>query len=432
MRFLYLLSCAFLMLVSTSSWAQGQRLSTEQVDRIVERLNGNIQELYVFPDKRAQIVQAIRADQAEGRFADLTAAELAQRLTEALFAVSGDKHLNVAFDPARSRALDENPDPMDSGFFDAEGLRLNQGYVRQEILPGNIRYVRIQMFFWTEKVTAPIIDAAAQFLSGGSAVIIDLRGNGGGHVDAVQRLISYLMPGKSVPLMTFFDGRTGKSTVTKSTAKLPSDRIAGRPVYVLIDRGSFSAAEEFAYHVQQFKLGTLVGEQTQGGANNNMFVSLPEGFIASVSFGRPVHAISETNWEGTGIAPDQAAPGPAALDVALADVMAKLAQSDDPKTRAEAEWELPAIHARLRPVRVSPDELRALIGSYGEREIRMEGERLISQRAGMPPLELAPLGEDVFAVVGINDVRIGFVRSADKVVLEVRYRDGRKIVAERQ
>jgi hypothetical protein len=408
-------------------------LTKAQTQRVVDGVIAQVEKLYVFPEKRKQIVAAIRAENAQARFSELPANELAMRLTQTLFAASNDKHLNVSFDPARSKSLSAAPDPLDRAFFDAEALRQNQGYVRQEILPGNVRYVRIALFHWTGKSTAQVIDSAAQFLSGGTAVIIDLRGNGGGHVKAVQRLISYLMVPKSKPLMTFFDGITGKSEIVRSIAKLPSTRITGRPVYVLIDRGSFSAAEEFAYHIQQFKLGTLVGETTAGGANNNMFVPLPEGFIASVSFGRPVHPVSKSNWEGVGIAPDQASPGPAALDLALSEALSALLQSPDPKVRAEVAWELPSVKARLNPVSVSLVELQSLTGIYGEREIRMLGDKLTSYRAGLPPIELVPIGDGVFEALGRADARFKFVREApDRVTLEIQFRNGMRQIALRE
>jgi Peptidase family S41 len=408
-------------------------LNKDQTEKVVNGLIAQVEKLYVFPEKRKPIAEAIRAESAKMGFYDLAPNDLAIRLTQTLFAASNDKHLNVSFDPARSKSLTDKPDPTDRAFFDAEALRQNQGYLQQEILPGNVRYVRIALFHWTGKSTERVIDAAAQFLSGGSAVIIDLRGNGGGHVRATQRLISYLMPPKSTPLMTYFDGIKGKSETISTIAKLPSARITGRPVYVLIDRGSFSAAEEFAYQIQQFKLGTLVGETTLGGANNNMFVPLPEGFIASVSYGRPTHPVSKSNWEGTGIAPDKAVPSPAARDFALSEALSALLQSRDPNVKAEAEWELPAVKARANPVLVSIEELRSLTGIYGEREIRLQGDKLTSYRAGLPPIELAPMGDGLFAPIGRGEARFKFVREApDRVILEVQFRDGLRQATPRQ
>jgi Peptidase family S41/N-terminal domain of Peptidase_S41 in eukaryotic IRBP len=442
MRFLLSIFCACLLLASAPSMAQVAAeesaktiapLSKAQTQRVVDALIENVQKHYVFPNLRKPIAQAIRTDQQQGRLANLTPSDLAARLSATLFTASNDKHLNVSFDPARSKSLTDAPDPQDHAFFDAEALRTNHGYVRQEILPGNVRYVRIQMFHWTDKTTEKVLDSAAEFLSGGSAVIIDIRGNGGGHAQAVQRLISYLMPASSTPLMTFFNGTTGESEILKSIAKLPSNRITKRPVYVLIDRASFSAAEEFAYHIQQFKLGTLIGETTAGGANNNMFVPLPEGLLASISFGRPVHPVSKSNWEGVGVAPDKTVPGPAALDVALNEALSVLADSPDDRVKAEVEWELPALKARLNPVVIALDELQSLTGIYGEREIRMVAGKLTSYRAGLPPIELTPMGEGLFAAVGRADARFKFIRETpERITLELQFRDGTRQAAIRQ
>jgi hypothetical protein len=311
-------------------------------------------------------------------------------------------------------------------------LKQNQGYVRQEILPGNIRYVRIQQFFWTEKVTPGVIDSAARFLAGGSAVIIDLRGNGGGSAEAVQRMISYMMPEKSTLLMTFFDGRTGKSEVSNSIAKLPSPRMTGRPIYVLTDRGSASASEEFAYHIQQFKLGTLIGETTAGAAHNNVLLPLPEGFVASVSYGRPIHPVSKANWEGVGVAPDKRVPGTAALDAAILEALTVMSKGEDAQARADAEWEMPALQARINPVRVAPEELKRLAGTYGEREVRWTEDGLTVQRADRPAIRLSPMGGGLFAAAGNGDVRFRFMgESTETLTLEVTFRDGRRLSAKR-
>jgi hypothetical protein len=408
-------------------------MTPQQNQAVVDAIRKKINELYVFPEKRAQIDAALSTDMSKGRFTTPSHRELAERLSETLFTASNDKHLTVSFDPQRANALAAPGRDPGAEFFDAEGRKWNQGYVRQEILPGNVRYIRIKTFFWTGKVTASVIDSAARFLSGGSAAIIDLRGNGGGHSEAVQRMISYLMPAKSTELMTFFDGQTGKSEVTRSTAALPSARVHGRPIYVLVDRGSASATEEFAYHIQQFKLGTLVGETTAGAANNNMLLALPEGFVGSVSFGRPIHPISKTNWEGVGVAPDKQIASPAALDAALLAALSTLSSSDDQQAKVDAIWELPAVRARLTPVKVGLSVLKSLAGKYGDREVRLTGQTLAVHRNGRPPVVLTPLSSELFAVLGNDDARFLFVRQPDeKILLEVIFRDGRKQASQRE
>jgi C-terminal processing protease CtpA/Prc len=104
----------------------------------------------------------------------------------------------------------------------------------------------------------------------------------------VQYLVShFLKPGMLE--ITFL--QAGREPVqTRVLDHLPAGRMLGKPLYVLVDQGTASAAELFAYDVQQFKLGTLIGTRTAGAANNNDFVPIAPGFMLSVSTGRPVHS----------------------------------------------------------------------------------------------------------------------------------------------
>ena len=50
---------------------------------------------------------------------------------------------------------------------------------------------------------------------------------------------------------------------------------------MLTDRRCGSACEDFAYAVQQFKLGELIGATTAGAANNNRLAPISPGFVLS-------------------------------------------------------------------------------------------------------------------------------------------------------
>ena len=89
------------------------------------------------------------------------------------------------------------------------------------------------------------------------------------------------------------------------------------PLYVLVDGGTGSAAESFAYTLRSAKRATIVGERSAGAANPGAMIDVGDGFAVFVSDGSPVNPITRTNWEATGVAPDVAAISAEALDAAL-------------------------------------------------------------------------------------------------------------------
>jgi C-terminal processing protease CtpA/Prc len=181
------------------------------------------------------------------------------------------------------------------------------------ILPGNMRYLKVAGFRWVDDESGAAYDAVARFLRDGDAIIIDLRGNGGGSHGAVRYLISHFLAPNTLEL-TFL--KAGEQSQSRALDYLPAGRLTGRPLYVLIDGRTGSAAEAFAYDVQQFTRGKLIGEKTAGAANNNGFTPIAPGFMLSVSFGRPVHAVSQSNWEAVGVSPDVAVAPDQALETA--------------------------------------------------------------------------------------------------------------------
>lgn len=289
---------------------------TEAVEAVLQALEGQ----YVFPDRVPAIREAVRVAQAAGRYDLADPRDFARALTEDLRRSGSDGHLYISHDPeqfaAAGRAPPRGPNPELEALWTARYRAGNSGLTEQRILPGNVRYLKVSSFGWINDETGLAWDAAMRFLKGGEAVIIDLRGNGGGAHDAVRYAISHFME-PDQPLITFLEAGQPPNA-SRTLTHLPSGRMIGKPLYVLIDGRVGSAAEEFAYSVQQFRLGTLVGQTTAGGANNNRMIPIAPGFMLSVSYGRPEHPVSGTNWEGVGVAPDVEVPGDQALDRAQA------------------------------------------------------------------------------------------------------------------
>ena len=94
-------------------------------------------------------------------------------------------------------------------------------------------------------------------------------------------------------------------------------QLPATPLFILTSGRTFSAAEAFAYSLQQRKRAIVIGERTAGGANPNRFLPIGPGLALSVSVGTTVNPVSGSNWEGHGVIPDVPVPAAAALDAAL-------------------------------------------------------------------------------------------------------------------
>jgi carboxyl-terminal processing protease len=98
-------------------------------------------------------------------------------------------------------------------------------------------------------------------------LVLDLRGNGGGHLSEATALSGlFIRNGPVVQLRN----TTGKIDVLEDP--VPSQAYAG-PLVVLVDRFSASASEIFAAAIQDYNRGVVIGQQTFGkGTVQNLYV----------------------------------------------------------------------------------------------------------------------------------------------------------------
>jgi hypothetical protein len=220
----------------------------------------------------------------------------------------------------------------------------------------------------------------------------------------VRYLLSHFMDSGQLDL-TFLQAGTPPEQ-SRTLDYVPAGRLRNKPLFVLTDKQVGSAAEAFAYDVQQFKLGTLVGEKTAGAANNNEFTPVAPGFMLSVSFGRPVHPVSGGNWEGVGVTPDVVVDPLRALPQAQALALRTLVARPDanPGDRTDWAWAIPAVEAQLHPVTLPAALLAKFVGTYGGRAITLQDSRLRFVGRDGQSHRLDPLTEDGwFTVDGYDD-----------------------------
>lgn len=368
---------------------------------------------FAFPEQRETIDQRLAVGLAEGRFNGLDDRTFVSRVNEDLLAASGDRHVYLSYDPARRAALGTSTSSQGAddygAFVGTRNRRQNSGLVEQRILEGNVRYLNITEFGWTPDISKSAYDAAARFLADADAIIIDLRQNGGGEPEAVRYFLSYFEQA-GAPLYTLYLGPT--VTELRAETTLPAERLRGKPLYVLVSGATASAAEAFAYHVANANLGTVVGETTVGAANIKDDFPVDPDFVITLSIGRSVHAVTRTDWEGTGVSPDQPTAPAIALAAAHVAALERLASNQSPTQASASAYDLRIARSRLAPSTLSPDQARRYIGQFGDRRVSLRDGVLYWRRGQQPEIALQPLGDDWFAVG--PGVHVKFVIRADQ------------------
>ncbi|HEY2004467.1 MAG TPA: S41 family peptidase [Candidatus Saccharimonadia bacterium] len=143
--------------------------------------------------------------------------------------------------------------------------------VKWSLKNGNIAYINVMQF---STDTADLVNKAAGDLKnqGATKVVLDLRNDGGGYLDAGVSVASqFLDTGKVV-----VSERTDGKTVDTLTAK-DGGLLRGMPTVVLINGGSASASEIVAGALHDNGVAKLEGEQSFGKGSVQEIKNLPDG-----------------------------------------------------------------------------------------------------------------------------------------------------------
>lgn len=310
----------------------------ETIDALLRALTDK----YVFPDRAAEAVRSIRARRKRGEYDGMTTGHaLATALTGHINEVLGDAHFHVSFSKERlpERQQVDRLSEQELARFTEFERQLNGGFEKVERLAGNIGYIEVRSFEFVARGYAAGA-AAMSFVSETDALIIDIRRNGGGAPEAVAALCSYFFD-EPVHLNDLYFRPQNETRQFWTTPGVPGKRYLDRPIYVLTSKKTGSAAEEFAYNLQNLKRATIVGEVTWGGANPGDSVRLGDHFGAFVPTGRAINPISKTNWEGVGVRPDVAAPADDALRIAQIKIVEQRIEAvTDPELKEALETRL--------------------------------------------------------------------------------------------
>lgn len=170
--------------------------------------------------------------------------------------------------------------------------------VTSEVTADNIGVIRIATFGQTETYALAKQAADSFKQQKVKAVVLDLRGNGGGYLDTAKQIAGLWMKDRVV-VTERRDNRVVKTLKTSGPSPLE-----GIPTVVLVDGGSASASEILAGALKDNGVATLLGTKTFGKGSVQTVEPLSSGGQVKVTIAK-WYTPQGRNISEQGIEPDQ-------------------------------------------------------------------------------------------------------------------------------
>lgn len=177
--------------------------------------------------------------------------------------------------------------------------------VHARLLKRGVGYIQLAPF--GPNSAEAFLQAAARLQDEGmKALVVDLRNNPGGLLQAVQRISSFfLKQGDRVVSVRSRDGQEAPYDA-ELTGPFPD-----LPLAILVDGGSASASEIFAGVMQDHDRGIVVGSKTFGKGTVQDIVEFPDGSALKLTFARyylPSGRSIDRTAGSSGVTPDVVVP----------------------------------------------------------------------------------------------------------------------------
>jgi C-terminal processing protease CtpA/Prc len=301
MRVPLFINCiAITFALSVPTFTNGQ-ISEQDKKTAIQTIARHIAENYVDQAKGGQISSHILMANHKGEFKKTDSwEEFDAQVTKSIQKFSGDGHLYVKYNPEIVKGLQTtqaDSQQMNTGEKPNEN---NYGFTETKIVGDNIGYIKLSEINLT-KQSLPALYSTMEKVANTNALIIDLRDNGGGGSNIGAVLESYFLPA-GTPLLEFMS-RSGTQTIDSTVDWLDKKKY-DKPVYILTNRKTASAAEAFAFVMQNQKRAKIVGETSAGAANRNSWFAINNENYLSVSTAATFLPGTQISWEQEGVQPD--------------------------------------------------------------------------------------------------------------------------------
>ena len=196
----------------------------------------------------------------------------------------------------------EEPEPLTIEVFRNNVERFS---IEFQLLPGGIGYLRIIRF---RENTADRVYAALEEFNRFEtlALILDLRANPGGSLEAAHRVAGHFLP----PGSLFISQKKQGGPLEKLTVEEEQDRpaLAEPALVVLIDDQTIGEAEAVAAALQDADRAVIIGTKSFGKGSSNTFVELSDGSAIYLPTSQWYRASGQL-MAGEGVEPDTVVTG---------------------------------------------------------------------------------------------------------------------------
>ena len=192
------------------------------------------------------------------------------------------------------RLVLRTPDGQEQAF-ELQPGNVDTDPVSWEMLTDGIGYIRILNF--EDRSGAQAVQAVEELCSAGATgLIFDVRNNPGGQLNQLLQLLDRLLPEGVLFISKDIQGNQNQEMSDSECVRLP--------MAVLVDSGSYSAAEFFAAALQEYEWAEIIGEQTTGKGYAQVTLMLRDGSALHIST-QEYYTPLGNSLAGVGLTPDQ-------------------------------------------------------------------------------------------------------------------------------
>lgn len=391
--------------------SRDMNLNKQIIDTVLSCFSNN----YVYPKVAESLRDSILLKYKEGEYSQYkTTNDLIGQLSIDLRQITNDKHIGIKYIEKTENSPSKNKHSLLSEDL-AKKRKGNFNFKKAEWLPGNVGYIRFDIFEDPE-YAGNTAASVMNFVSNCDAILIDLRYNYGGEEKMVGFLASYFFSEPTLLNSRYFTNKDSLVQTWTSTY-VPGKKLIDKSIYILTSRNTSSAAEAFTYILKNYNIATIVGETTKGAAHwveYYYFSSLKIEIKLPVA--RPINPVTGTDWEKTGIDPDIEIEEHKAFYKAYILALEKLQESNSDSLMAqELEWY--KMLAKQKMETTSALNMTVYCGLYEDIRFKVKDNYLFWNQGENDVFVLLPLSKDHFMFNDSDDYIIKFVRNErDKII----------------